>query len=244
MVFVQFCLLFRFPGIADLKMADLYLIVNFFFVFASLIEFALVSYEPPVRSQTARKTMDFAKTIFKTRQSNLQPHSVSETSSMKNGEFGHRPDGKGTHETSFITKSCINDNSNNTNDSLCVISNKIVNRNSITSSPKQKPKTLRLQDNPIEVVVDMHDFSQVRNRGAKKPKRVSTTNSLGYHEDRVSGGRGKLFGIINLDSFSKDNADEVSKWLFPLAFTVWNVAYFVMGMTLAGRWPFNIILGT
>ena len=36
---------FRFPGIADLKMADLYLIVNFFFVFASLIEFAVVSYE-------------------------------------------------------------------------------------------------------------------------------------------------------------------------------------------------------
>ena len=31
-------------------MADLYLIVNFFFVFASLIEFALVSYEPPVKT--------------------------------------------------------------------------------------------------------------------------------------------------------------------------------------------------
>ena len=31
-------------------MADLYLIINFFFVFASLIEFALVSYEPPVKT--------------------------------------------------------------------------------------------------------------------------------------------------------------------------------------------------
>ena len=41
---------FRFPGIADLKVADLYLIINFFFVFASLIEFALVSYEPPVKT--------------------------------------------------------------------------------------------------------------------------------------------------------------------------------------------------
>ena len=42
---------------------DLYLIVNFFYVFASLIEFALVSYEPPVKTlsrswlQTTRKKL-------------------------------------------------------------------------------------------------------------------------------------------------------------------------------------------
>ncbi len=33
-----------------MKLVDLYLIVNFFYVFASLIEFALVSYEPPVQT--------------------------------------------------------------------------------------------------------------------------------------------------------------------------------------------------
>ena len=47
---------FRFPGIADLKMADLYLIINFFFVFAGLIEFAMVSYEPPERRFTKATT--------------------------------------------------------------------------------------------------------------------------------------------------------------------------------------------
>ncbi len=44
-----------FPGIADMKMADLYLIINFFYVFASLIEFALVSYQSPARKKWKKR---------------------------------------------------------------------------------------------------------------------------------------------------------------------------------------------
>ena len=219
-------------------MADLYLIVNFFFVFASLIEFALVSYEPPVKSQNARKTIDFAKSIFKTRQSN---NMQNDNANLKNGDFKVTlPSKISQQETSFLAKSIT---SNDSSSSLGVISNKTVNQSAISNSPKQKLKTLRLQDNPIEYVVDMHDFSQTRNRGAKKMKRVSSTINAhgGFHEDRVSGGRKKLCGIINLDSFSKDNADEVSKWLFPLAFTIWNLVYFVLGMTVAKRWHFYFL---
>ena len=47
----------RFPGIADLKMADLYLIVNFFYVFASLIEFAVVSYQSPEKEHKKKATV-------------------------------------------------------------------------------------------------------------------------------------------------------------------------------------------
>ena len=36
----------RFPSVSDLKMADLYLTVNFIYTFATLIEFAVVSYKP------------------------------------------------------------------------------------------------------------------------------------------------------------------------------------------------------
>ena len=55
---------FSFPGVADLKMGDLYLIVNFFYVFATLVEFALVSYRPPTREKwkEARKKK-FASTF-------------------------------------------------------------------------------------------------------------------------------------------------------------------------------------
>ena len=94
-----------------------------------------------------------------------------------------------------------------------------------------KPKTIRLQETPIEEVVNTNDFSHVQNRGAKKLKRNPV--------DLSNKGRGKLCGIINLDSFSKDNADEVSKWLFPLSFTIWNLAYFGVGLTVAGRIPFS-----
>ena len=52
----SFLLSERFPGIADLKMADLYLIVNFFYVFASLIEFAVVSYQPPEKAHPKKKS--------------------------------------------------------------------------------------------------------------------------------------------------------------------------------------------
>ncbi|XP_063728317.1 gamma-aminobutyric acid receptor subunit rho-2-like isoform X2 [Symsagittifera roscoffensis] len=43
-----------FPGVADVKMGDLYLIVNFFYVFLTLVEFAIVSYQPPARARWKR----------------------------------------------------------------------------------------------------------------------------------------------------------------------------------------------
>ena len=41
----------RFPSVSDLKMADLYLTVNFMYTFATLIEFAVVSYQPHQSSE-------------------------------------------------------------------------------------------------------------------------------------------------------------------------------------------------
>ena len=48
---------FRFPSIADLKLGDIYMIVNFFFVFGTLIEFAIIN----AQSTSARKRADRAK---------------------------------------------------------------------------------------------------------------------------------------------------------------------------------------
>ncbi len=48
----------RFPSVSDLKMADLYLTINFIYTFATLIEFAIVSYKPESNSTnttTARR---------------------------------------------------------------------------------------------------------------------------------------------------------------------------------------------
>ncbi|XP_075263357.1 glycine receptor subunit alpha-4-like [Convolutriloba macropyga] len=46
----------RFPSVSDLKMADLYLTINFIYTFATLIEFAIVSYKPEDES-ISRKTV-------------------------------------------------------------------------------------------------------------------------------------------------------------------------------------------
>ena len=44
------CIFFRFPSIADLKLGDIYMIVNFFFVFGALIEFAMVNTGRPPKT--------------------------------------------------------------------------------------------------------------------------------------------------------------------------------------------------
>ena len=69
---------FRLPGIADLKVADLYLIINFFFVFASLIEFALVSYEPPVKSMAKNWLMSTREKL----RTKANDNSTSETAAI------------------------------------------------------------------------------------------------------------------------------------------------------------------
>ena len=53
---------FRFPSIADLKLGDIYMIVNFFFVFGTLIEFAIIN----AQSTSARKKADKARLIAST----------------------------------------------------------------------------------------------------------------------------------------------------------------------------------
>ncbi|XP_075249542.1 gamma-aminobutyric acid receptor subunit alpha-6-like isoform X2 [Convolutriloba macropyga] len=43
----------KFPGVADLKIGDIYMIINFFFVFGSLIEFAIVNNSNKTESASA-----------------------------------------------------------------------------------------------------------------------------------------------------------------------------------------------
>ncbi|XP_075248927.1 glycine receptor subunit alpha-1-like [Convolutriloba macropyga] len=54
----------RFPSVSDLKMADLYLTVNFMYTFATLIEFAVVSYQPQEKKD-AKKKKKQKKNCFK-----------------------------------------------------------------------------------------------------------------------------------------------------------------------------------
>ena len=226
-------------------MADLYLIINFFFVFASLIEFAMISYEPPVRAPSARKTLNFAKTIFKPRTPSTAGFPLNQNKD-ENKDLSHRPPRakKVNDHLAHIaeTKLMADLMTSPSATSPAVASSTVMsvalasNEQSNSSESKSvltyfsKPKTIRLQETPIEEVVNTNDFSHVHNRGTKKLKRNPV--------DLSNKGRGKFCWIINLDSFSKDNADEVSKWLFPLCFTIWNLAYFGVGLTVAGRIPF------
>ena len=57
-------------------MADLYLIINFFFVFASLLEFAMVSYEPPEK-RFAKKTTKPSKPWDKKKKHPAPPSTIS-----------------------------------------------------------------------------------------------------------------------------------------------------------------------
>ena len=60
----------RFPSVSDLKMADLYLTINFIYTFATLIEFAIVSYKPEDEN-TEKKTVSRKRSSVATQKRNL-----------------------------------------------------------------------------------------------------------------------------------------------------------------------------
>ena len=67
---------FRFPGVADLKVGDVYMIGNFFFVFGSLIEFALVnSLQRRKRKKKTRK------------RKNSEPSKRQKLATVENGDL-------------------------------------------------------------------------------------------------------------------------------------------------------------
>ena len=80
---------FRFPGVADLKVGDVYMIGNFFFVFGSLIEFALVnSLQRRKRKKKARKRKN--SEIGDNRRT--KPQKLEKIETVENGDFGQSDD--------------------------------------------------------------------------------------------------------------------------------------------------------
>ena len=45
----------------------------------------------------------------------------------------------------------------------------------------------------------------------------------------------ELKHVTKFDYWSIGNLDEISKWLFPVSFVVWNIVYFLINFLLSGR---------
>ncbi|XP_075261886.1 glycine receptor subunit alpha-2-like [Convolutriloba macropyga] len=247
----------QFPGIADLKLVDLYLIVNFFYVFASLIEFALVSYEPPVKSigkswlQNTRERMRMMNAKMPSESPRGDPSNYRAATRRKLSTF-IRPkkvsrcsndevepmtycntvaQPKKKEGVSAIKKSALKLNDDDVDKSI----QRIVSSNNI------KATLVKLDTEPT--IFPHNPQTQTQNT-------TDTENEFkalnGFKKQKLRGEprkpkKGRLALRIERIKkyFNEKNADDVSKIIFPLTFILWNAIYFGLSFSLADRFHFN-----
>ncbi|XP_075260079.1 glycine receptor subunit alpha-2-like isoform X2 [Convolutriloba macropyga] len=189
----------QFPGIADLKMGDMYLIVNFFYVFASLIEFALVSYQPPEREKWKKARKGSAKNTFRGRMMNSfrRRHSNAD---MKGKDS--------PKERKFTRKPTL-------------------------TVPKGESVTVRTLFGVNQAILDQ-SVAPGTAAGVYSPDDpLPEMPVIQYTGDEKT--EAELRHVTKFSYWSAGNADEISKWLFPLCFAVWNLVYFLANYRFSGR---------
>ncbi|XP_063729203.1 glycine receptor subunit alpha-4-like isoform X2 [Symsagittifera roscoffensis] len=204
----------RFPGVADLKMGDLYLIINFFYVFATLVEFALVSYQPPPRKKwkRARKNrfMHRMKGFAKIPKLVKGPTKVDEGTKIVTQEIDivTRP----KMALLFGAQSTLTNQ--NLKDETCVEND----GTQLTPMQKEDPS----QKTEANVVQNI----QSQRENISYGKHVEFSTDMKENE---------LDKVTKFDYWSSGNADEICKWLFPSSFLIWNLVYFFIVMKVSGR---------
>ncbi|XP_075253148.1 glycine receptor subunit alphaZ1-like [Convolutriloba macropyga] len=236
----------RFPGVADLKMGDLYLIVNFFYVFATLVEFALVSYKPPPRAKwkmiRKEKFLSTLKGFTKLPGSTLRlmnlgkltrSNNVNNVNNTPTTEDAAAPiiadDGKTVKSVALLfgggtggDKTAAATPGQNNQDDNSKGGAPLPN----TPMPRQKSAAAvrsilaAKRDSQAGDVTGFLDFEQ-------GPKEVEFNGEIKEDE---------LHKVTKFDYWSAGNADEICKWFFPSTFIGWNLAYFFVTYTLSGRW--------
>ncbi|XP_063718802.1 gamma-aminobutyric acid receptor subunit beta-like isoform X2 [Symsagittifera roscoffensis] len=243
----------QFPGIADLKLVDLYLIVNFFYVFASLIEFALVSYEPPVKSigkswlQNTRERMRMMNAKMPTESpreggrnnNNNKMGRLSGLIRPKKMSKGSMGGGEGDTMTycNTVVHQMRKDAAKtvvHTEDDLDKSMRDIVSSQNIKATLEG---AVRIDSEPT---ILNSDDRKCGNNGASSTFKPHN----GFQKLKPSEPKKQATGMRALkdkckESFTERNADDVSKIIFPTTFIFWNLIYFGMSFHFANRFNFD-----
>ena len=65
--------------------------------------------------------------------------------------------------------------------------------------------------------------------------RPATLPEMPVVEFSTSTSESELKHVTKFDYWSAGNSDEISKWLFPATFVIWNILYFLTNFLLSGR---------
>ena len=84
------------------------------------------------------------------------------------------------------------------------------------------------------------DVKETLFTAATQPELRSATRPASLHKMPVvefspSTSEEQLKNVTRFDYWSIGNSDEISKWLFPSSFIVWNLLYFLINFLLSGR---------
>ncbi|XP_063721431.1 gamma-aminobutyric acid receptor subunit delta-like [Symsagittifera roscoffensis] len=239
----------RFPSVSDLKMADLYLTVNFIYTFATLIEFAIVSYNPedkrPKQVSTSKvshvssipvvsnptvlsntgpgvnkngsgERLRNHQQVFK-----LAPMQSSSTNSVSSRADGKRVYSSLQAETEDILQ----------NGSVLGAANLLRDpasfdeqsfRNSSCKSANDARNRLSLNEPMVQLKPrpppnELRDFLDIRTNSLKSSKKAQ---KAARRAERPP---------------NNTNLDDVSKFIFPITFIIWNFIFFSTNLILAEK---------
>ena len=237
----------RFPSVSDLKMADLYLTVNFIYTFGTLVEFAIVSYNPEEKRNRQQKcnstkapassTTVLSNTITNATNNNLDANrnKLSDNNpgldSTAVGSLNSKPVkspkihhmGFGVAPAPSDSDDCIlgKDVLHNGSVVPCTSSLGVTRKISATYSPESAGVLAQDPLNPNEYV-------RLRNRPRSEFREFFNLSPSRPASRRC---RKKLPPVAKTR-----NLDDISKLVFPISFIVWNFIFFSLNLILAEKY--------
>ena len=235
----------RFPSVSDLKMADLYLTVNFIYTFATLIEFAIVSYNPedkrPKKISTT-KVSSGAPPPNTTILSNTAPaiNKNGNAERLRNHQQVFKP-GPPTHSAS--ANSILPKTSGQKMYSSLQAETEEILQNGSVLGPASRLLDQNIADDPnikkpgFGIMQDagnrfsLNDYVHLRQRPQNELRdflEIRTSSLRAAKEARKAAKRAER-------QSGHTNLDDVSKFVFPTTFIIWNFIFFSTNLVLAEK---------